>query len=336
MPVSYTRLEEEHEAVRKAAGLFDVSHMGEILFEGDGALAAANALLSNDLEGIVDGQAMYAGLLNEEGGFVDDVVVYRENPKRILVCVNAANTAKDFAWMVQRSKVKPRNASLEYAQLALQGPKAAAILGQLCAAPVHALPTYHFLNAPVAGVPCMVARTGYTGEDGFELYASAEVSPKLWTALLEVGHHAGLLPVGLAARDTLRTEMKYALYGNEIDEERNPFEAGLQWIVKLGKASFIGKEALVDAKARGVESRLVGFCTDAPGIPRSGYPIVAEGQHVGKVTSGTMSPSLHKAIGIGYVPSALASEGTHIAIEIRGRQVPATIVKTPFYRRPAA
>jgi len=334
MPVQYKSVVSEHEAVRSAAGLFDVSHMGEVELTGPGALEAANGLLSNDLARSADGQAVYSGLLNDRGGFVDDVVAYRFSPERILICVNASNREKDFRWMSERtSGVKPINRSDDYAQLALQGPKAAAILQRKTAADLSALRTYRFIEADVAGVRCILSRTGYTGEDGFELYCAPSKAEALWFALLDEGREEALVPAGLGARDSLRTEMKFALYGNDIDEEHTPLEAGLGWIVKLDKGDFIGRAALERQKAEGVRRKLVGFELLESGVPRHGYNIVKDGTAAGVVTSGTFGPSVKKPIGIGYVPSELASEGSTFAVEVRGRPVAAKVVKTPFWKR---
>ncbi|MBX5482768.1 MAG: glycine cleavage system aminomethyltransferase GcvT [Myxococcaceae bacterium] len=334
MPVQYTGVIAEHEAVRTAAGLFDVSHMGEIEFRGPGALSTANALITNDLARIADGQAVYAGLLNERGGFVDDVVAYRFSPERIFICVNAANREKDFQWMKAHAKgVAPVDRSDEFAQVAIQGPKAAAIVQRLTRRDLSAVGTYRFTEGEVAGTPCIISRTGYTGEDGFELYCPPDRAEALWFALLEEGKAEGLKPAGLGARDSLRTEMKYALYGNDIDDDHTPLEAGLAWIVKLDKDDFVGKAALVQQKAQGVTRKLVGFELTEPGVPRHGYPILHDGQRVGEVTSGTHGPSVKKAIGIGYVPTALAAEGSTFQVEIRGRPVGARVVKTPFYKK---
>jgi aminomethyltransferase len=333
MPVQYTGVVAEHEAVRKAAGLFDVSHMGEIEFRGPGALESANALITNDLGRCADGQAVYAGLLNHQGGFVDDVVAYRFSPEHVLICVNASNREKDFAWMSENTpKVKPLNRSDDFAQLAIQGPKAASILQTLTDLPLETIGTYRFREGTVAGVPCIVSRTGYTGEDGFELYCAPDRAEHLWNALLEAGKPMGLVPAGLGARDTLRTEMKYALYGNDIDDAHTPLEAGLGWIVKWDKGEFVGRPALAAQKAAGAQRKLVGFETREPGIPRQGYPILKDGKRVGEVTSGTQGPTVKRAIGIGYVPAALAAEGTALEIDIRGRPVRAEVVKTPFKR----
>ncbi len=336
LPVQFAGLVAEHKAVRSAAGLFDVSHMGEVLFEGPGAVETVDRLVTNDLSKLADGQAAYAGLLNEQGGFVDDVVCYRFSPAKVLVCVNASNADKDFAWMKERAQgVAPRNESDRWAQLALQGPKAAAILQRLTRTDLSKLGTYRFAEGEVDGRKAIVARTGYTGEDGFELFVEGEHADPLWEKLLETGKADGLVPAGLGARDSLRTEMKYALYGNDIDDAHTPLEAGLGWIVKLEKPSFVGKDALVAQKAAGVSRKLVGFVLTERGIPRHGYPILKDGQRVGEVTSGTHSPSLDQPIGIGYVPTALAAEGSTFHVEIRGKPVAAKVVKTPFYRRPA-
>jgi aminomethyltransferase len=335
MPLQYSGLIQEHEAVRSAAGLFDVSHMGEVEFKGAGALDEANRLITNDLARCADGQAMYAGLLNEQGGFVDDIVAYRFSPQHIFICVNASNTDKDFAWMSSHAKaVKPLNRSNDFAQLAIQGPKAAGIVQRLTATKLESLGTYRFTQGQVAHVDCIISRTGYTGEDGFELYCPPKDAEKLWFALLEEGQRDGLLPCGLGARDSLRTEMKYPLYGNDIDDVHTPLEAGLGWIVKFDKPDFIGKAALEKQKAEGVTRKLVGFELTEPGIPRAHYPILKGGQRVGEVTSGTMGPSVKKAIGIGYVPAALSAEGATFHVEIRGRPVAARVVKTPFYKKP--
>lgn len=335
MPVQYAGLIPEHEAVRSAAGLFDVSHMGEIEFKGTGALDEANRLITNDLARCADGQAVYAGLLNPQGGFVDDVVAYRFGVDHVFICVNASNTDKDFAWMHENAKVvKPVNRSADFAQIAIQGPKAAGIVQRLTPAKLGEVGTYRFTQGQVANVDCIISRTGYTGEDGFELYCPPKDAEKLWFALLEEGKGDGAVPCGLGARDSLRTEMKYALYGNDIDDAHTPLEAGLGWIVKLDKPDFIGKPVLERQKKEGVTRKLVGFELTEPGIPRPHYPILKDGQKVGEVTSGTMGPSVKKAIGIGYVPTALSAEGANFHVEIRGRPVAARVVKTPFYQKP--
>jgi aminomethyltransferase len=334
MPVQYSGLLQEHELVRTSVGLFDVSHMGEIEFKGPGALEEANRLITNDLAKATDGQAVYAGLLNERGTFVDDVVAYRFSPEHIFICVNASNADKDFAWMSENAqKVKPVNRSNDYAQIAVQGPKAVGLVQKLCGKSLEGVGTYRFTTGEVAGVPCIISRTGYTGEDGFELYCPPAQAEALWFALLEGGKDVGAGPAGLGARDSLRTEMKYALYGNDIDDQHTPLEAGLGWIVKMDKADFIGKSALEAQKAAGIPRKLVGFELTEAGIPRAHYAILKDGQKVGEVTSGTMGPSVKKAVGIGYVPTALATEGSTFHVDIRNRPVAARVVKTPFYKK---
>ncbi len=335
MPVQYSSVIGEHEAVRTAVGLFDVSHMGEIEFTGPGALESANALITNDLARIADGQAVYAGLLNERGTFVDDVVAYRFSPERILICVNASNVEKDFEWMRSHAKgVKPVNVSDNYAQIAVQGPKAAAVVQRMTKTDTSKLGNYRFAEGEVAGVKCIISRTGYTGEDGFELYSAPEDAERLWNALMQEGQPEGIKPAGLGARDSLRTEMKFPLYGNDIDDAHTSLEAGLAWTVKLDKpGGFIGKEALEKQKAEGVKRKLVGFELTGAGVPRHGYAIHKDGQPVGEVTSGTVGPTVKKPIGIGYVPTELAAEGSTFDVDIRGRAVPAVVVKTPFLKK---
>ncbi len=334
MPVQYTGVLQEHENVRANVGLFDVSHMGEIEFKGAGALEEANRLITNDLAKCGDGQAVYAGLLNEQGTFIDDVVAYRFSPEHIFICVNASNVEKDFAWMSQNAKkVKPVNRSDDFAQIAVQGPKAFALVQKLANKPLDGVGTYRFTTGQVAGVEAIISRTGYTGEDGFELYIAPNDAEKLWFALLEGGKGDGCAPAGLGARDSLRTEMKYALYGNDIDDQHTPLEAGLGWIVKMDKGEFIGRDALAAQKAAGVPRKLVGFELTEAGIPRGGYGILSNGEKVGVVTSGTMGPSVKKAVGIGYVPTALAAEGSTFHVEIRGAAKAARVVKTPFYKK---
>jgi len=340
MPVQYRGVLDEHKAVREAAGLFDVSHMGEIFFEGEGALEVCNELISNDLNRIADGQALYAGLLNERGGFVDDVICYRFSPTKILMCVNASNADKDFAWIQAHAKTGEAgpaitNQSDDWALLALQGPKAVGILQKLTDTDLQSIAFFHFAPIRVDGKEVIAARTGYTGEDGFELFCSPADVEALWEGILAAGKDEGIQPAGLGARDSLRTEAKLSLYGNDIDEDHTPLEAGIGWAVKLDKPSFLGKDALVRQKEEGLSRKLVGFMLTERGIPRQGYPILADGEKVGVVTSGTMSPTLQQPIGMAYVPLELASEGSTFAVEIRGKPVAAKVVKTPFYKRPA-
>jgi aminomethyltransferase len=330
MPVQYAGVLEEHAAVRERAGIFDVSHMGEVVLEGPGALQAAQQLVTNDLAKCSDGQAQYAALCNEKGGVVDDVIVYRFSPERLFVCVNASCRAKDYSWMRAHAKggVEVSQRSDDWAQVAVQGPGAPAIVDSLCEPRVADLGYYHFREAKVAGVPgCMVARTGYTGEDGFEVFCPPDGAARVWDAFVS----RGVAPCGLGARDSLRLEVAYRLYGNDMDEEHTPLEAGLGWIVKLDKpGGFIGADALKKQKAEGLRRKLAGFKLVAKGIARHGYPALAGGKTVGEVTSGTMSPILKEAIGLAYLPVDLGKDGSRFDVEVRGKPVAAQVVKTPF------
>jgi len=339
MPVQYVGLIEEHRAVRERAGIFDVSHMGEIVVEGQKALESAQRLVTNDLSDCKDGQAQYAAICNERGGVIDDVIVYRFSPRRLLVCVNATGREKDFEWMRAHlgDGVRLERESDAWAQVAVQGPRAPEIVDGLCKPRVLDVPTYHFREAAVAGVPdCIVARTGYTGEDGFEVFCPPEGARRVWDALVE----AGALPCGLGARDTLRLEAGYRLYGNDMDEQHTPLEAGLGFVVKLQKSGgFIGAEALRKQKAEGLKRKLVGFkMTARRHIARHGYPVRPPGveKHVGEVTSGTMSPTLQQPIGLAYVPIEMAEIGTCFEVEIRDHAFPAEAVKTPFVSKKTA
>ncbi len=334
MPVQYAGLIEEHEAVRGAVGLFDVSHMGEVVFRGPRALAALQAIFTNDLSRVADGQAQYGCLCRENGGIVDDVVIYRRSAEDLLVCVNAANRQKDFEWLKSHaSGADVRNESDDWAQVALQGPKALAVLKKLTATDLDAIKTYRHAPGTVAGITCLIARTGYTGEDGFELFCPAAQAEKLWDALMAAGKPEGIQPAGLGCRDTLRLEMAYRLYGSDMDDDASPLEAGLAWVVKFDKGDFIGRAALQKQKEQGLSRKLVGFQLTEPGIARHGHPVVHDGRAVGVVTSGTRSPSLKTSIGLAYVPPALAAEGSALAVEIRGKPVAAVVVKTPFLSR---
>jgi aminomethyltransferase len=335
MPVQYAGVLAEHEAVRTRVGLFDVSHMGEVVFRGARALEALNRLFTNDLARVVDGQAQYGCLCREEGGIVDDVVVYRRAANDLLVCVNAANRRKDFEWLAAGAGggVDVKDESDAWAQLALQGPLAAQLLQRLTNANLSALRSYRFARGEVVGVPCLVARTGYTGEDGFEIFCPPGEAVKIWDELMEAGRHEKIVPCGLGARDSLRLEMAYRLYGADMDERTTPLEAGLGWVVKLDKGDFVGRHAIVRQKEQGVGRKLVGLVLAEPGIARHGYPVLQGGNRVGEVTSGTRSPTLGTSIGLAYVPPALAAEGSTFAVEIRGRPTAARAVKTPFYTR---
>ena len=332
MPVRYSGLIDEHLTVRRSVGLFDVSHMGEIELRGPGAATFCNELTVNDAAALEIGQVQYSAFCYPNGGIVDDVTIYRMAEDHFMICVNAANTEKDFTWVCENlhGDVEAVDASDAYAQLALQGPEAEGTLARCAELDVEAIGYYRFGKGAVGGVPAIVSRTGYTGEDGFEIYLDPSGAEAVWTALIEAGAQFGIKPVGLGARDTLRLEMKYALYGNDIDGTTTPLEAGLGWIVKLAKPSFIGKETLEDQKAQGVKRRLVAFQMSGRGIPRRGYEIVADGKAVGHVTSGTMSPSLKIPIGLGYVNLPYNKVGSAIDIVIRSNPVAAEIVKPPF------
>lgn len=338
MPVQYHGVIAEHLAVRRAAGLFDVSHMGEIEVRGHGALELCQQLTANDVARLGVLQAQYNLLLNERGGVIDDVIIYRVKADAYLFCVNASNSERDFAWIRGHGggAVEVENQSALYAQLALQGPVAAAILQPLTAFDLTQVKSFHCAFADITGIRCMVARTGYTGEDGFELYCRGTDVEKLWNGLLSAGAPEGLVPAGLGARDTLRLEKAYPLYGHELDDNTTPLEAGLQWVAKLSKADFIGRDALMKQKAEGVRKKLVGLELVGPGIARADYPLFKNGRKIGRVTSGTQSPSLAKAIALGYVASEEAAIDNRIDVEIRGRHIPAKIVPLPFYRHDGA
>jgi aminomethyltransferase len=335
MPVQYTGVIDEHLAVRSRAGLFDVSHMGEIEVRGAGALELCQRLTANDLSRVKLSQAQYNLLLNEHGGVIDDVIFYRLQPEIFFICVNASNTEKDFDWIERQAagRVEVENVSAKYAQLALQGPLAASILQPLTACDLAGLRSFFFAFADVASIRCLVARTGYTGEEGCEIYCDGADAERLWSALLEAGAPVGLVPVGLGARDTLRLEKAYPLYGHELDDTTTPLEAGLEWVTKFSKPVFIGREILLRQKEAGLTRKLVGLELLEPGIARSEYGLFKNGRLIGRVTSGTKSPSLGKSIALGYLASEEAVIDNTIEVEIRTRKVPARIVSVPFYRR---
>jgi aminomethyltransferase len=340
MPVQYAGVIEEHQAVRERAGLFDVSHMGEIEVRGAEALALVQLLTTNDASRLVDGQVQYSALCYPDGGVVDDVTLYRSSATHFLFCVNASNTDKDFAWMQQvhgESGIKGvtlTNRSAEYAQLALQGPRAAAILRRLSPVDLAAIGYYRFVPGEVASVPTLISRTGYTGEDGFELYTPAAAAVDLWNKLLAAGQPDGLQPIGLGARDTLRLEKGYALYGHELSPQITPLEAGLGWIVKFDKGDFVGRDALLRQQAAGIPRRLVALVMEERGIPREGYPVFAGEKQVGTVTSGTMSPTLKNGIALALIESPCAVLDRELLIGIRDRKLKPKIVKPPFVKKP--
>jgi aminomethyltransferase len=337
MPVEYSGLINEHMAVRQAAGLFDVSHMGEFEIEGPGALAFLQRVTANNVAKLADGQAQYTALPMENGAPVDDVLVYRRAADRYLMVVNAGNIEKDFSWLQSQSPegCSLQNRSDDFALLALQGPKAQAILQTLTGLDLAAIAYYHFADGEVAGHPSAVSRTGYTGEDGFEIMVAPDRSPALWRTLLEAGDEAGLRPAGLGARDTLRLEARMCLYGNDIDETTSLVEAGLGWIVSLddAKGDFLGRSVLEAQKKNGPPRKLVGFEMVGRGIARHGYPVLMGDSHMGDVTSGSFAPFLQKNIGLCYLPTAKTAVGTEMDVDVRGRRVAARVVPTPFYKR---
>jgi aminomethyltransferase len=340
MPVQYPAgTIEEHLRTRTHAGLFDVSHMGEINVNGADAIAFINQITSNDASRLTDGQAQYSALTTPAGTVIDDLLVYRLASDRFMLVVNASTTDKDWNWITSHRgshAAALENVSAEYCQLALQGPDALRILQKLTDLSLDEIKYYHFREGQVDGVPAIVSRTGYTGEDGFEVYAAAAKADQLWERILDAGGFGtpeGVLPCGLAARNTLRLEAAMALYGHEIDETTTLLEANLGWICKLDKGDFIGREALAKQKEEGLKRRLVGFEVTERGIARDGQEVIIDGASVGTITSGSPAPFLKKNIGMAYVPTEFAREGQQIQIDVRGRLVGAQVVKTPFYRR---
>jgi len=334
MPVQYPLgITAEHRAVREAAGLFDVSHMGEFLVSGPDALTLIQRVTVNDASKMEVGQAQYSAMCLETGGVVDDLIVYRFDDRYMLV-VNASNHEKDLAWIRGHARgleVVVDDRSDATALLALQGPAAREILRPLAGIDVDDVKYYRFVEDSVAGLPAVISGTGYTGEDGFELYVDADAGPPLWRALMEAGEGSGLIAAGLGARDSLRLEVGYALYGNDLDDLHTPLEAGLGWITKLDKGDFVGRDALLRQKEAGVERRLVGLRLVDKGFPRPGYPIRCDGEAVGVVTSGTVSPSLGYGVAMGYVPTSLSKPETPLEIEVRGRALSAVVHRPPFY-----
>ena len=332
LPVQFKGILDEHAAVRERAGLFDVSHMGELTVKGAEALSLLQSATCNDVSKLEDGRAQYNGLLYPSGGFVDDILIYRNAPDDYFIVVNASNTDKDYDWIAELAKgkdVEVRNVSADYAQLALQGPDAERILQPLTDTPLAPIKYYRFANGSVDGIPAIISRTGYTGEDGFELYVASEHGPTLFRKLVDLG----VTPCGLGARDTLRLEAKMALYGNDIDHSTTPLQADLAWIVKLDKGDFNGRDVLAKEKSEGPARKLVGFEMVDRGIARHGYPVVDAGGEIGVVTSGTHSPTLKKAIGLAYLPAGQAAPGTEFQVLIRGKETRARVVPTPFYKR---
>ncbi len=337
MPVQYpTGIVKEHLAVRSAVGVFDVSHMGEFEVRGKSALEFLQRVTVNDVSRLSEGKAQYSAMCYEDGGIVDDLLVYHCGSYYLLV-VNASNIRKDFEWLQSklRGDVTLKDVSDATALLAIQGPRSLATLQPLTNIDLGAMGYYRFEQGKVAGIPMMISRTGYTGELGFELYSriNEDQGKKLWNAVFEAGKEYGITPIGLGARDTLRLEMGYCLYGNDIDQTTHPLEAGLGWITKLDKPDFIGKSVLVKAKEAGLQRKLVGFTVPDKNMPRHGYRIKIKGEMSGQVTSGTFSPSLQKGIGLGYVRAREAAVGIELTVDVRGKDVPATVVNIPFLQK---
>ena len=336
MPVSYQGINIEHQTVREKVGVFDVSHMGEFFVTGPNALSLIQRVCSNDASKLEDGEAQYSCFPNQDGGVVDDLIVYRIAAEKWLLVVNASNIDKDWAWINSHNTMEAtlENSSDHYSLLAIQGPKSIQAMQSLTQEDLSAIKFYTFKINTFAGVEnVIISATGYTGSGGFEIYCKNTQVAKIWTKVLEAGADWGIQPIGLAARDTLRLEMGYCLYGNDIDDTTSPLEAGLGWITKFNK-DFINSESLKKQKELGVSKTLVGFELSQRGIPRQGYAIVdAQGNSIGRVTSGTMSPSMGKGIGLGYVPMALKEVGSQIHIQIRNKIVPAMVVKLPFYKK---
>lgn len=342
MPIQYTGIIDEHMAVRQAAGLFDVSHMGEVIVRGPNALAFIQHLVTNDAASMYDGRAMYTVMCLPNGGVVDDLLVYRINEQEYMLVINASNIEKDFEWMKANNEVgaELENVSDDMALLAIQGPFAFEIVQKLTDFPLSSLKPYHFAPQPrgtfLSCEHAILSYTGYTGEPGLEIYCEAPRAKEVWDALMDAGQSYGLKPAGLGARDTLRLEAGFCLYGNELTESTTPLEAGLGWVTKLNKEDFVGREALQEQKANGLERKLVGFVLEDRGVPRSGYPIVdASGQDIGLVTSGSQSPVLGQGIGLGYVQNRpeFTEPGAEIGISVRGRALKARVQKPPFHKQ---
>ncbi|MGK9476459.1 glycine cleavage system aminomethyltransferase GcvT [Melioribacter sp. OK-6-Me] len=335
MPIQYSSIIEEHKAVRSNVGVFDVSHMGEIIIKGDNALDFVQFVTTNDASVLTNGRVQYSLMCYEDGGIVDDLLVYRINQNEYMFVVNAANKDKDYDWLLRNNKydVEIIDESDEYSLMAVQGPNSKTVLQKICDRELN-LEYYHFFNAKIAGIDTLISRTGYTGELGYEIYfkGDEEVALKIWDSIFEAGSEFNIKPVGLGARDTLRLEMGYCLYGNDIDRTTNPLEASLGWVVKLKKNNFIGREALLQIKENGLKRKLTPIVSQEKAFPRHGYEITANGNIIGKVTSGTVSPIIEKAIALGYVDINYATEGTRVNFLIRGKEVPAIVTKLPFIK----
>ncbi len=338
MPIHYpTGIVEEHKRVRTSVGVFDVSHMGEVEVHGPDALAFVQKVTVNDASKLTPGRVQYSAMCYENGGIVDDLLVYCLGRDRYMLVINAANITKDVAWLTQNlaGDVQMENRSDEISLLAVQGPNSRAVLQKLTTVNLAGIEYYHCVKGTLAGVEMLISRTGYTGELGFELYFASDeqTGARVWDAVMEAGKEFTIAPVGLGARDTLRLEMGFCLYGNDIDQTTNTLEASLGWITKFDKGDFIGKAALLKAKAEGLKRKLVGFTLSGKAFPRHGYAIHANGTKIGEVTSGTFSPILDKGIGMGYVGVDYARPGTAVAVAVRGQEVPATVTTMPFIKK---
>jgi aminomethyltransferase len=332
MPIQYAGIMEEHKRVRSAVGVFDVSHMGEFTVKGAGATAFLQRLTLNDVSKLFPGRIQYSAMCYEDGGIIDDLLVYNIAPDHYMIVVNASNIEKDFAWMKEHlpAGVVLRNDSDDIALLAVQGPRTEATLQKLTSVVLSQIQYYHFVEGTLAGVKMIISRTGYTGEAGFELYCAPSDAAKVWTAVFDAGKEFGIAPIGLGARDTLRLEMGFCLYGNDIDQTTNPLEAGLGWITRMDKPDFLGKAALERIKKEGIRRKLVGMVLPEKSVARHGYPISADGAPTGIVTSGTFSPTLEKGIAMGYVAAGHTASGTTVDIDVRGTKKQATVVSLPF------
>jgi aminomethyltransferase len=335
MPVQYTSIIEEHKAVRTAVGVFDVSHMGEFVVKGKNAQAFLQLVTVNDVAKLVPGEAQYSAMCYDDAGIVDDLLVYKIGEEHFMVVVNASNAEKDFEWM--RKHLMPdvdlRNESDTTALLAVQGPKSQTVIQKLTSFDVKSIPYYRFKEVSVAGVDMLLSRTGYTGELGYEIYFSPSYAENVWNSLFKAGKDCGITPIGLGARDTLRLEMGYCLYGNDIDQTTNTLEAGLGWITKLKKGDFVGRPVLEKVKADGVKRKLVGIDIEEKAIARHGYAIHSNGTLVGSVTSGTFSPTLERGIAMGYVDAAHCADGSPVRIDVRGKEVKGKITALPFLKK---
>ena len=343
MPVLYSGIIEEHRAIRNSVGIFDVSHMGEIEITGREAVKLLQFLTVNDVTRLNDNECQYSMMCYPDGGIVDDILVYRLSGERFMLCVNASNADKDYQWILRSlntgraegmfRNAEVKNTSENISQISIQGKNSEPLLQKVTGDDLSVIKHNSFVFTNVDGINVLVSRTGYTGEDGFEIYFKNEYAVKIWDRLLEIGKEYDIKPVGLGARDTLRLEMKYPLYGNDISEKTTPLEAGLSWVTKFDKGNFMGRESLLKQKEGGLKKKLIGFEMTDKGIPRSHYSIFKGAEQVGEVTSGTMSPSLNKAIGVGYVKTEISDIGNEIEIDIRGNHQKAKIVSTPFYKR---